>query len=445
MFVYLFLFIYSHGQEFYDHGLFNFLGSIIIIIICIPIILLFTFLIYLIKINLKLFYSFLLLYTCIYIYSYYCFYLFFGCEDWKKGLNNTYIENKINKYSCQIKFPKFCHYKIGKYLLDITKTFGIKCLNNSKTKLNILKFSKSPYINNKTNIIGFPLTNRNIMCLKRTGKLKDKGVRLFTRLNLIDMENKELLKRIGKENFPEIIVDYSNNPYGKMHIKLKFNETLSKERKKLEKKSKTYSNNIMILYFDSISRSTSIRQLKKTLNFFEKFMFYKGNFNIKYPLENYHSFQFLKYHAFIGNTPGNYPKLFYHNKIRITKYLKEKGYVTAFSNDICHRDSCYLPHDLSKDEICDHEFLLCDPNRKKINSMYKRCLYDKINFNYQYEYGFQFWTKYKKNRKFLLIVNNDGHEGTLEVIKYDDDIIFNFLNKLYNRNLFKGYHYNIIE
>ena len=36
-----------------------------------------------------------------------------------------------------------------------------------------------------------------------------------------------------------------------------------------------------------------------------------------------------------------------------------------------------------------------------------------------------------------MIVNNDGHEGTLEVIKYDDDTIYNFLNTLYKENLLK--------
>ena len=34
-------------------------------------------------------------------------------------------------------------------------------------------------------------------------------------------------------------------------------------------------------------------------------------------------------------------------------------------------------------------------------------------------------------------MTNDGHEGTLEVIKYSDDIIYNFLNSLYNDNLLK--------
>jgi len=50
--VFIFLssfFIYSHGQEFYDHGLFNLLGNIIIIITIVILFLPFNILIYLIK------------------------------------------------------------------------------------------------------------------------------------------------------------------------------------------------------------------------------------------------------------------------------------------------------------------------------------------------------------------------------------------------------------
>ena len=35
-----------------------------------------------------------------------------NCNDWPKGLNNTYIENDMNKYGCQIRFPKKCQYKV---------------------------------------------------------------------------------------------------------------------------------------------------------------------------------------------------------------------------------------------------------------------------------------------------------------------------------------------
>ena len=86
----------------------------------------------------------------------------------------------------------------------------------------------------------------------------------------------------------------------------------------------------------------------------------------------------------------------------------------------------------------DHQLLLCDPNSKNYNSLIKRCLYGKITTYHLYEYTNQFWRKYQNNRKFSLIVVNDGHEGTLEVIKYSDEIIYNFLNSLFNDNLLKN-------
>jgi len=104
---------------------------------------------------------------------------------------------------------------------------------------------------------------------------------------------------------------------------------------------------------------------------------------------------------------------------------------------MCKFDSCSLPHAISQEEASDHEYLICDPNREDINNMIKRCLYNEINIAHQLEYGNQFWRKYKNNRKFLLIVNNDGHEGTLEVIKYDDNYVYKFLNDLFNENLLK--------
>ena len=255
------------------------------------------------------------------------------------------------------------------------------------------------------------------------------------------MDNKELMYKEKVDN-PEIIADFSENKFGELIINVNYNKTLSKERKNLENNTKPYSENIMILYFDSVSRSNGLRKLKETFKFLEKFMKYKGFSNKLYPNEKYHAFQFFKFHSFQFHTTGNYPKLFYgrnkgKNMTRITKYLKKNGYVTAFSNDMCKLDSCSLPHFMSQKEISDHEYLICDINRKHTNSMIKRCLYDKINIVYQLKYGYQFWVKYKKNRKFLLIVNNDGHEGTLEVLKYSDKYLYKFLNNLFEENLLK--------
>ena len=121
-----------------------------------------------------------------------------------------------------------------------------------------------------------------------------------------------------------------------MHINLNYNKTLSEERMLNEIKSTPFSNNIIILFIDSVSRVNSLRQLKKTLNFFEKFMLYKGASLEKSPSEKFHSFQFFKYHSFRFSTGINYPKLFYgrsrkRNRVLITKYLKENGYITCYS------------------------------------------------------------------------------------------------------------------
>jgi hypothetical protein len=362
-----------------------------------------------------------------------------NCDDWARGLNNTIIENDINKYSCIITFPKFCPYKIGKYIFDFSKIKGKKCEEMKQdTKANLLSISKSNYINESTKRIGLPLTNKEPSLFLWKNYISD-----YFQSHLVDMDNIHLTKKVfNKSNYPEMIIDYTSNKYGELKIDLNFNASLSKERSLLEKDSSPYSKNIMMLYIDSVSRAYSVRKLKKTLTFFEQFISYKGYSNPNYPDENYHSFQFLKYHSFNSYTRYNYPKIFYGNigdksMLRITKYLKENGYITCFINDMCLREPTRIEHDMSFEEISDHEMLVCDPNMSHVNSNLIRCLYNKISTAHLYEYGDQFWRKYQNNRKFLAIMSNDGHEGTLEILKYIDDIIFNFLDKLFKDNLFK--------
>ena len=189
-------------------------------------------------------------------FIYYSIHPYINCNGWEKGLNNTFIENDIKKYGCQIKFPKFCLYKIGKYFLDITKKYKFEC-GKKDTKRLILKYSKSSFINNQTKRIGFPLTNKDPIYFKDYSQqyLVGKGEFFhYVMDNLIDMDNKEQLFKL-KGNIPEIIIDYTNNPYGEMNINLKFNNTLSKIRKKKELNSNPYSDNIIILYIDSVSRN----------------------------------------------------------------------------------------------------------------------------------------------------------------------------------------------
>ena len=424
---------YSHSVFFHDHGGFNLIALFIVLFITLV-------LIFIIKFIFSIFteeYKYKILSILILVLLNNVFIDPFNCDDWAKGLNNTYIENDINKHGCRIRIPKQCDFKLIGYTQDLSRISHTSCSDKKKdSKATILKYSKSPYINKNTTKFGFPLTNNEEG--RRDGK-ESTVLKGYTAKNLIDMD------KINVNDFakPEYIVDFSKDPFGELSINLNYNESLSIERKKFEKNSNPYSDNVMILYLDSVSRVNSMRKLKKTLNFFEQFMPYKGGHNTKYPEENFHSFQFFKYHSFRGNTYQNFPKIFYgnfhkvKNFVRITKYYKQNGYVTCYVSDYCCKDNARTHHNLTQEEMADHQFLLCDPNAANFNFPKKRCLYGNINMYYFTRYIDQFWRKYENNRKLSILVVNDAHEGTLEPIKYIDEVIYDFLNSLYEDNLLK--------
>ena len=445
VFIFVLFYSYSHGLNLEDHGYYNFKGFFILFIILSILFLPINIFIYLIKkkknkIIISI-YIVILFFTLILINILYKKH-YTNCENWARGLNNTFIENDSKKYGCQIIFPKKCPYDVFKNFLDYTKIMRKDCKNiYIDAKKKILKLSNSPYINDRVNHIGFPLTNKDLACnldFIDTNNLIEK----FVLKNLVDMENKQVLNKNFKNKLPEIEVDFSKNIYGKMRINLNYNKTLSEERKLLEKNSIPYSNNIIILYIDSVSRVNSLRQLKKTLKFFEQFMSYNEPSNYKRSSGKFHSFQFFKYHSFLFHTRDNYPILFYghtrnKNIVLITKYLKENGYITCYSNDVCRKDNVRTKHNLTLEENYDHEFIICDPNKESINIYSIRCLYGNQTIEHLYAYGNQFWRKYKNNRKYLSILSNIGHEGTLEALKYADNVIFKFLINLFNSNLLK--------
>ena len=80
-------------------------------------------------------------------------------------------------------------------------------------------------------------------------------------------------------------------------------------------------------------------------------MSYKGASQKKYPYAKFHSFQFFKYQSFILHTPYNYPILFYGRSrnssiVLITKHLKENGYITCYSGELCDKDNTRTNHNL---------------------------------------------------------------------------------------------------
>ena len=275
---------YSHSTLYRDHGGLNLIGlfGALFLSIALLFIIKIFFSIFKLKYKYKIltFISLLLFYNILIDPT--------NCDDWPKGLNNTYIENDKQKYGCQIKLPKKCVYKIIAFTQDINKITKNDCKNKKRNaREKILKFSKSRYIKKNTIKFGFPLTN---IKEGRKDGVDELILLYYTSHNLIDMDA-ALPPKLSR---PEYIVDFSKDPLGELILNINYNETLSIERKKLEKNSVPYSENVLVLYVDSISRTNSLRQLKKTLNFFEQFMSYKGKHNKKFPEENFHSFQFLK-------------------------------------------------------------------------------------------------------------------------------------------------------
>ena len=435
--IFTLLFLYSHNFFFYDHGMYNIIVFIILLFLNFFIILLLKAITFIFKIKNKINIALKLFIIFFFILIYNYKFPNFVCDDWEKGLNNTSIDNNEEKYGCIIKTPKYCQYKLFSPIQDYTKIMGINCsIKKSNSRKVILKKSRSSYVTQETKKFGFPFTNKGLIA--SLDGLDTDILKEYVLTNLFDIEK-------NHQNYgdPEIIVDFSNDPLGDLYINVKYNDSLSKERKNLENKTIPYSNNIVMIYIDSVSRACSMRQLNKTLSFIEKFIPYDGGFNEKFPEEKFHSFQFFKYHSFKGRTAGNYPRLFYGNVreakniIRMNKYFKDNGYITNYCCDLCKKDNSRTLHDISLSELYDYQMLLCDPNAERYHKPIRKCLYGKDDVSYLFNYSEQFWRIYKNNRKFSTIIINGAHEGTMEVLKYYDDIIYNYLISLFNDNLFK--------
>ena len=258
-----------------------------------------------------------------------------------------------------------------------------------------------------------------------------------------------------------------NNKNIEINIDLKYDEKLSRNRNKIiEEKKGPKLYNILFVYIDSLSRSHFFRKMEKVSRFLEKFFSKEKNNSTKYE-----SFQFMKYQTFKNDYYKSSIQTIFYNKTKnqkdnykyyhILSLLKKNGYVTGQSANICSKE--FFSYDLEKEtkffkttqiEEYDHEniAMFCDPfyfddseentsnrkNVKGINSSLKRCLYSKNSFEYVLEYGYQFWSKYKDNKKFLRLGFFDGNEKTGEVIKYLDEYLYEFLSKLYNEDLLEN-------
>ena len=450
--------IRDRGSTFSNHGILNLLGFFVILFfgeIIILIILLF-FILYMNKKRIAFFTSLIIffIFTVIFISKNKDN---FFCKDWDKGLNNTYIDNDKSKYPCIMKIPKTkCLINIVRPFLDVSKYAGIKCENRREKEKYLLKnfFNQT----NNTNIkrIGYPITiGKDPEIVGKPAMYSDTLLE-FVKNNLINMDDKQQLNKLEEYQKPEVIVDFTEDPYGKIKININYRENLAKERK-LKQKNET--KNIIFILLDNLSRNHFYRQYRKTSKFLEKFLSYEGYIpnNKKSLNEKYHGFEFLKYYKFIGATLANALPMFSGvyfdlqlnlSMVSIVRDFKNNGYITANIQDICHKELMHIdPLEKYIYIEFDHEYAApnCDPNIYTYgfsfsggeNGMFRKCQYGKESFDYALEYAKKFWISYKDNKKFMRIVNTYGHEYFGEKSKYTDESLHDFLLDLYENGHLK--------
>ena len=328
--------------------------------------------------------------------------------------------------------------------LDISKLIGINCEKRVEREKHLLK--DISLFKNKKEVkkIGYPISIGDIEEIKGRQPPYSSELLDFMKKNLINVDEFEK-KNISFTKKPEVIVDFSENQYGKLNIKINYNKSLAEKRFQISKNSN--SNNILFLFLDNLSRVHFYRQFKKTSKFLKQFFAFKGFLTNSEQI--FHGFEFLKYHRFNGATLNNAIPMFdgvYYDPnnimISIIKDLKKLGYITCNSQDICHKELMGIKRSTNYTYVeYDHEYASpnCDPNIYNPgfglfggeNGVLRKCLYGKENIEHTLEYSKQFWIAYKNNKKFLRIVNTYAHEYSGEKSKYTDEATFNFLNYLF--------------
>ena len=227
----VFFYIKDHQASLNYHGYYNFCGLILFTVLCF---LIYNIIYIFISIILKKRYYIILLillFTSVLLYKLYVGYnALIKCDDWSYGLNKTKIDNDPNQYSCKINKPKACtiNYMNRFSSLKFINKF-IKCGRRKESEKYSLRNSK--FITNKTQRIGLPITSNNPKFQIDKVFSEKKMYKNFL-ANLIDMDNEAQLKLLAEQFKPEAIVNYRQNPYGEIEINLRYNLSLSEDRKK---------------------------------------------------------------------------------------------------------------------------------------------------------------------------------------------------------------------
>ena len=439
------LYFYDNGSDLSHHGSYNKMVFYFLIVSFIILFLIFCLLKYIyanykiIFISLTLSFIWILIYTYIKITK--------NCNAWYDGLNGIRLENNPKFDKCKIVHPKRCWINSIDGVFDVSRILNENCNNfRGGEKAELLKYL-SPHFNLTQNF-GYPITT------KYTWLNQSHFDRFFNNVmaDMIDLDKIDYSK-IADDLKPEVVLKFDPvTEMGKIDIKINRNEILAKERNDIYNtllpKDKPKYNNILFLYIDAISRPEFIRAMKNTEKYLSKYF----NSSEK------SFYQMMKYHNFIFFTQQNVNPMFFgesmfnSNGTSILKHIKKKGFITGHSNNICTRQLYDIEDNYTENieyDNFDHEniAMMCDPNFYNPENRFtpymgpysirRRCLYGRDTFEYILEYGEKFWAAYSKEHKFLRLSFQDAHEGTLEVVKYLDVKLAEFLEKFDRKGYLK--------
>ena len=137
------------------------------------------------------------------------------CKNWDRGLNNSIISNNKSLYLCSIIIPKNkCLIDIMHPLFDISRILNIKCQERKEKEKYLLKNSSNLKYYKQIKKIGFPITTINQDEIKGKPALYSEKLMKYIRNNLINLDDKNILKNLRHNNTPEVIVDFTKNSYG---------------------------------------------------------------------------------------------------------------------------------------------------------------------------------------------------------------------------------------
>ena len=452
--IYIYYMATDTGTNTVHHGFYNAFGWWVISLVYIPILLFILIIRNLYK--KKKFRTILLILGIIFIISLiYYNYPGFTCDYWDLGLNNTRIYNDKNIYPCKIIHPgkNKCYLKLFDGFFDMSKIFRPSCsadkIINKEKKIFLNSLSKDFFGESKLNHFGYPITTvPNKYSMYNVKALKDYQDLITHNIIKMDVFNE---KNYPNEPYPEVELFFDEKGHGKVKINVTRNETISKERKKISENKHSLYKNVLIVYVDALSRNIFQRKLHKLSKYIEPFMIY----NLNETEKEFTTFQFMKYNTLKGLTIPNIKAMFYgigldeSKGINLVKYFKEQGFVTGHTGTTCGKEIFSVNALLQSQELdfdgWDHEniALYCDPNffdpeyslTKGVASILKRCLYGKSAFEYMIDYTKQFWDLYPDNKKFFRIHFNEGHEGTMELVNYLADPLFEFVKYFFDNKL----------